>query len=57
VAEPGDHVELDVHRRVELEQQLGNALVAGNLAVASYAAAMVHGMLGDPDARARWTDS
>jgi len=30
--------------------------VAGNLAVGSYAAAMVHGMRSDPDGRARWTD-
>jgi predicted ATPase len=30
--------------------------VARNLAVGSYATAMVHGMLGDRDARARWTD-
>ncbi len=30
--------------------------VAGNLAVGAYAAAMVHGMLGDADARERWAE-
>ena len=30
--------------------------VAGNLAVGAYAAAMVHGMLGDTDARDRWIE-
>jgi hypothetical protein len=30
--------------------------VAGNLAVGAYAAAMVHGMLGDGDARDRWIE-
>ena len=30
--------------------------VAGNLAIGAYAAAMVHGMLGDTDARDRWIE-